>query len=541
MRLIFCLSILAGTLAAQSPSFTGIVNPGSDLPPGVPNYGIAQGSVFIIYGSNLGGSSLAQASLPLPNTLNGTSITISPSGGPPLNVPIVYTYQGQVAAVMPSTAPIGNDTLTLTYNGKNGSFPVAVTASTFGISTATGSGNGQAAVTFGDYTYVTPTNAAAPGDNLILWGTGLGALPAGVSDASGAPFGNISATIQVLVGGVPATSVQYAGRAPGAVGLDQINFTVPANAPLGCQVSIMVQTTSPTVTVSNGPTFAIATNHHTTCADSVQNVPPALLSSLQSKPAVKAVGITGQFTTNVSPNGSGGSTTTTSNSLSAFFLSFSQAQLSSELASATGKASLNSCFTIVLPGTPPSGGVPASTGLDAGSSVSISAGGKAINLPEVSPGVYSTTPNNAQSGAFTLTAPGGSGQGAVSFNVPMPQPVAWTNMNQLLATKIDRTQPLSITWTGGDANGFVEIIGLAQLGPQNAPTYTIGFDCTAPVSASQFTIPAAVLQAMPSGASAYASLQVNTDAIPGNIGSVPGFDFSLNSSQFENNIPVIFK
>jgi uncharacterized protein (TIGR03437 family) len=544
LRLLPCFILLAGSLAAQSPSFTGIVNPASDLPPGAPNYGIAQGSVFIIYGKNLSGAGFVQAGLPLTTTLNGiTSITISQSGGATVTAPILYASPGQVAAIMPSTASIGNDTLTLSNNGQVGSFSVAVTASSFGISTGDGSGNGAGAVTFGDYSYVSPTDAAQPGDTLIVWGTGLGALPAGNSDASGAPYAPTTATIQVLVGGVPATSIIYAGRAPGAVGLDQINFTVPANAPLGCQISIIVQTTSPTGTVSNGPTFAIAATHHTTCTDPTQDVSQGSIPGLLSKSNIKALVIQAKLSTSYSfPQGAANPVATTDGTADTYFFSFSHDQLAAQASGFNGTTSLNSCYTLVVPASTSGGNGPNASFLDGGSSVVWEpSSGPALTLSAAQVGTYQANVSSLSGGTYQFTTAGGAAVGPLSFSFSLPQPITWTNMNTLLSGPIDRTQPLVINWTGGDANGFVEIVGQAQLGPSGGATYTLAFDCAAPASALSFTIPSAVLQMMPAGTNAYASLQVNTDAYPATIPTPGAFDFGINISSFQTSIPVVFK
>jgi uncharacterized protein (TIGR03437 family) len=234
---------LTYTSAAQLPSVTGIVNPASNIPAGFPNYGVAQGSIFVAYGSNLGPATLVSApTLPLPTTagLGGTSIAIT-VGGTTVTAPMVYTSSGQLAAVLPSNTPVGTGGIAVTYNGQTGSAPITVVPSNFGISTVNESGLGPAVVTFGDYSVVSNANSAAPGDALILWGTGLGPLPPGSSDSSGAagPLG-VTPAIQVFVGGV-AAQVLYAGRTPGGVGLDQINFVVPPSAPAGCNVSIIVR------------------------------------------------------------------------------------------------------------------------------------------------------------------------------------------------------------------------------------------------------------------------------------------------------------
>ena len=542
-KALIYLALMASTLAAQTPTFSGVVNPASDLPPGVPNYGIAQGSVFIVYGTNLtGGNSLVQAALPLPNSLNATAITISQNNsGTILPVPILYASPGQLAAVMPSNAPLGSVTMTVNNNGKVGSTQVLVVASAFGISTADGSGNGVGAVTFGDYSYVTTSKSAKPGDTLILWGTGLGALPSGADDAHGAPFGNIPAAIHLSVGGVDA-QVTYAGRAPGAVGLDQINFVVPQNAPLGCTVSIIVQTTAPVLTTSNGPTTAIATSNGV-CTDPVQNLPQSLIPTFTSQNATKVLVVQGQQSTNYSfPPGGGAPVPGTQASAGVFFLSFSPSQVTSQISKFNNTSSINSCRTGVIKGAT-SETPPIATGLDAGSAITLTpASGGALSLPSVGTGFYSASANSLKGGTYTLSTTGASGVGPLSVVFPIPQPVTWTNATQLMTGgQIDRSQPLVINWTGVDPNAYVQIVGQAQLGPLNSPTYTIYFDCAAPANTGTFSVPPAVLSNMPPGTTAFASINVSTNTIPLSIGSVSGFDLALDLTQYKTSIPVVFK
>ena len=59
----------------------------------------------------------------------------------------------------------------------------------------------------------------------------------------------------VFVGGVSAT-ISYHGRSPCCAGLDQVVFTVPANAPTGCYVPVVVRMSG--TVVSNAVTMAIA-------------------------------------------------------------------------------------------------------------------------------------------------------------------------------------------------------------------------------------------------------------------------------------------
>ena len=99
----------------------------------------------------------------------------------------------------------------------------------------------------------------------------------GISDSGPPPAGNIGSAPQVYVGGVPSQSVTYWGRAPGSIpGLDQINFQVPPDAPLGCNVSIVVETMNGSIpVVSNAPTIALAAADGANCSDATQLSAPA--------------------------------------------------------------------------------------------------------------------------------------------------------------------------------------------------------------------------------------------------------------------------
>ena len=527
---LILLGILAGTLSAQSPSFTGIVNPASNIPPGLTNYGIAQGSIFVVYGSNLGPSALVQAgALPLPTTagLAGTSLSIAQGLGPSVAVPLLYTSAGQVAAVLPSTTPIGNNTLTLTYNGKSGTFPIAVVQSNFGISTVAQSGTGAAVVTFANISLVTGTNSAKPGDSLVIWGTGLGPITG--SDATGAAGGNLPAQIQVFLGGVQAT-VQYQGRTPTAVGLDQINITVPQNVPTGCWVPVVVQTNNAAgapITVSNTPTIPIAPGGGT-CSDPLDIVSQSAQPALLAKSNIKALLV--QLETN---------------SPFAGFLSFASPQslISTTHQQDLANASLNTCAVRIFPGVP-GNGLPPFTGLDAGSSVTFTPPtGNPVVFPAAIPGGYAGNLTSVPPGVWQMTTPGGADVGPLSIKFSVSPAAVWTNSSQIAkAGPIDRTQPLTVTWTGGDANDYVIIRGNATLGPQNNPTYSINFGCPVPATAGSFTIPPAILLGMPTGNSAFAGLSLTAWAYPGTLGPVAGFDITAHETDLEQpSLGVVFK
>lgn len=202
---------------------------------------VAPGSWIEIYGSNLATDTQSWSTGDFhggnaPTALDGTAVTI---GGQLAYVSFVSP--GQVNVQVPATAPVGADAVVVT-SGTNVGQPQTVTIG----ATAPGlfapgqlliGGNQYVGALFPDFaTYVLPPGAvsgftsrrAKPGDTIILLGIGFGgSLPIGqiASNGNTLPAGSF----QVSFGGTPAT-VNYAGLAPGYVGLYQFNVVVPGVA-----------------------------------------------------------------------------------------------------------------------------------------------------------------------------------------------------------------------------------------------------------------------------------------------------------------------
>src|ERR1700722_7327249 len=192
---------------------------------------LAPGTVFVIFGSNMGPASIATATAPnYPAILGGTSVTFTPSAGGPITAKMVYSLAGQIAGLLPSSASPGTYAVTVTYNSQT-SPPqnVTVVARSFGIATSNSAGNGTAQATIGNVngglslTRFTPGSVALggftwtltpahPGDTLVLWGTGGGADPA--NDTGGTSGDQTAAgRFVVTVEGTPITPL-YAGPPP---------------------------------------------------------------------------------------------------------------------------------------------------------------------------------------------------------------------------------------------------------------------------------------------------------------------------------------
>jgi hypothetical protein len=87
-----------------------------------------------------------------------------------------------------------------------------------------------------------------------------------------------------------------------------------------------------------------------------------------------------------------------------------------------------------------------------------------------------------------------------SFSESLPTSLVWTNSSAIAA--IDRAKGQLITWTGGIPGNYVYIFGYSiiyRLAPTAAGQYAedVYFTCSAPLSAGQFTVPAAVLESLP--------------------------------------------
>lgn len=502
---VLALALIAcGGLFAQAPAPAAAYNPASYTKPNYPNAGIAQGSIFVVYGSNLGPTTLTQAqSLPLPTTtgVGGTSVQIA-VGGTTVAAPMIYSLASQIAGIVPSSVPVGTGTLTVAFNGQSGSLPIQVVKSNFGISTIDQTGAGPAVATFPDYTVATTTNSAKPGDTLLLWGTGLGPITG--SDADVPNVVDLGTPVQVFVGGVAAT-VTYRGRSADP-GLDQINFVVPPGV-AGCYVSVVVQTES---TVSNNPTISIGPNGGP-CSDAngISLSSPSVSSALAANGHVNIGSV---LLTEESFNLSlfGQSINTTTTGASATFTRFTAAQLAAT-PSLFGIPSVGSCTVSTFSGTNPSNPAAAhALGLDAGSAISVTPpAGNAVSLTESGgvTGVYALAPKALTSlatGTYMISGSGGADVGAFNTTLNLAAPLTWTNKTQITTTTTGLTGTVNrsgspvttLTWSGGDPNAFAVIAGFSTEG---TGSNSLGgfFLCIAPISAQQFTVPASAMLALP--------------------------------------------
>ncbi|HXM43332.1 MAG TPA: hypothetical protein VN924_18995 [Bryobacteraceae bacterium] len=523
-------SILPTSALCQTPVVGGLLNNYSFTSPGLPNYGIAQGSIFDIFGTNLSTTTTPLQNQPLQSTLNGVTVNVGVSGT--TTHPLIYFLSPtQIAAVLPSATPVGTGTVTVSNSaGTSAAFSIEVVESAFGLLTLNnGSGPAGGFDASNNNASLSVSAAANPGDILELWGTGLGPV---VGDATLAP---VSAPIEVDIGGTPAT-ILYHGRS-GYVGLDQINVQVPAGVS-GCNVSVAVVTGK---YVSNFATLPVTASGRT-CTDPNSPVPPAAILDDIAKTGTYSLGIItviGSATPGSVP------TDAAASNASATFARAPASQLDS--GSIGGTASIGSCsVTVSGRGTQTFD----DTILNAGPNIYVDGPLGAVAMPyqqmDSDPGFYLTPYGGPAfvgvSGTVTFNnGSGGPDVGPFATSVQMPLVSTWTNFSQI--STISRAGGLTLTWSGGDPNTYIGISGSSIVTVNGSSPQTLGatFGCVAPVSAGTFTVPASILMSLPPSGTASLAFLGLSNSVNSVSFSAPGIDYSFVLLSVFQELNVVYQ
>jgi uncharacterized protein (TIGR03437 family) len=471
-----------GGSPAGGPVINQVQNNYSNIVAGLPNYGIAPSTLFVIYGTGLADPTAqavlqSSASPGIPTTLNGASISVTVNGVT-THPGIYYAIASQIAAVLPASTPVGTGTITVTYNGVTSApATMEVVASALGFDTLSGQPTGIGVATDpatgSAFNY---TTSAKPGQIITLWGSGLGADPSDSDTVFSSPPHAVNVPLTIYIGGIQA-QIQYAGSS-GFPGLVQINVTVPANVTPGCGVpivGIVGNVVSNTVTVPVAPNGGV-------CTDAVHGIDGTSLLTGTSQTSLTSGTIAVAMTT--SQKG------TVSSFAGATFVKESNIPY----LPGYGLVTVGGC--IVLNSTPPQ---PTTSYLAAGN-ISITGPGGTMPIPQITSGSTLTYELNfpagffpAAGGSFTLTATGSADVQPFSVTVSDLSPLVWTNQSSI--TAVNRTQPVTVTWTGGIPGTYVQITGGSTIVSASAT-----FLCIAPVEAGQFTVPSYVLLASPAAA-----------------------------------------
>jgi uncharacterized protein (TIGR03437 family) len=144
-------------------------------------------------------------------------------------VPMFYARPDQLGIQIPTELGPGTADVRVTVDGRQGNIQsVTVDPTSPGIFTQTSDGIGAGAVTHADGSAVTAGNPARPSEVLILYVTGLGGTtPAAPTGALATEPSSVNQSVTLSVDGISVTP-EFAGLSGCCVGLNQINFRVPA-------------------------------------------------------------------------------------------------------------------------------------------------------------------------------------------------------------------------------------------------------------------------------------------------------------------------
>jgi uncharacterized protein (TIGR03437 family) len=208
------------------PAIAAVIPNFSDVSPRA----VAPGSFISVYGTGLATDTAAAVAVPYPTSLGGAEVAL---GGQTIG--LQYASATQINAVVPDDAsglkrlevrtPAGKRGVNLLIEASVPSlFPTPVNAVSGAL--------------------ITADAPARRGDYISLYGTGLGLTE---RRGDGLDWARIQPS--VAVGGKPC-AVTFAGRAPGFIGLDQINCQIAADAELSDTAQAAVQSGSRTAVIT---------------------------------------------------------------------------------------------------------------------------------------------------------------------------------------------------------------------------------------------------------------------------------------------------
>jgi uncharacterized protein (TIGR03437 family) len=488
---------------------------------------VAEGSIFIVKGSNLCPSGFTSFNVPRPTSSpDGVKITFTPSaGGAGTDALLWYELNQsgavQLAGILPSTVAPGNYNVTVTNGTASAPFPTTVMKNKFTLFTQDSSGSGLASIqNFISATHVdlnsfttgngkaTTISPAHPGQFMLAYGTGMGPLVGGDNAASPLfDFSTNGVTVQAIVGGM-SIPVSYAGRA-GYAGEDQINFALPSNVPTGCAVSFQISVNG---ALSNPTFIAIAPD-----ATSSACVQPGFTTS-----QLQGLDNGGSYTVGVLSLSQLSETlptfgTVKINGASGQFTKFTGFQFAG--AAQYSFTANGACYVTHSTSTASATAVPLTNyiNLDAGNlTLNGPAGSSISNLAfseDTKSFLYSlilaTTglPAGAGGGTgtivagqYTVTGNGGKDVGAFNASITVGSPLTITGG---LPTTVNRSAGLPLSWTGGNSSDLVEIVGSSSTtsgSGLNTVTDVWSFVCTTTAGTGGFTVPSSILQQLPAAA-----------------------------------------
>jgi uncharacterized protein (TIGR03437 family) len=202
---------------------------------------LAPGSIASAFGFNLAAGSFVAQDVPLPTTLGDVSVLL---GGRP--APLYFAGFNQLNLQLPFELAPASTAQFVVKAGGGWTVPqeIDVAAARPGVFfNASVSGPNRAIAQNQDFRLNTPQNPAARGEALIVYLTGPGAFEppvlTGAPAPAAEPLARAALSSSASIGGKQAR-VLYLGLTPNFVGLTQANLLVPADAPIGSDVPLVI-------------------------------------------------------------------------------------------------------------------------------------------------------------------------------------------------------------------------------------------------------------------------------------------------------------
>jgi|GEM_PF-553847 len=250
-----------------------VLEPG-DLPPSILPDGVVHGATFLfgpvspgqtvsIFGQGLAATTEAATVLPLPTSLGGATVRLADGS----QAPLLFVSPEQINLLVPWETPAEGSVAIRAESGgrRSEAFVLQTSFVSPGVFSVDQSGGGQAAALISGEGVLAAPAGTAPGarparagDYLEIYVTGLGDVIPRTPVEEPAPGGVVAEVREVPVvflGGVQAP-VLFAGRAPGFVGVYQINIQVPEGTQTGDATPLALAVkgvTAPELTIAVEP------------------------------------------------------------------------------------------------------------------------------------------------------------------------------------------------------------------------------------------------------------------------------------------------
>jgi len=500
------LTVVTAALGlAQEPQLIrglSAMNAASYVPAGLPHAGVAPGSRVVLLGRDFGFAEPLQQETADSLTLGGVSARVT-AGGSTVEAYVMYVSANRVEMLLPRDTATGTATMTVVVNGKELSAPVNVVPRAPGIRTNGAMGVGSAVAFNASTQPITASNPAAAGELARLVTTGIGSEDA------------LSST-EILVAGTP---VPAAGITRRSNGYDEIDFEVPAGAN-GCAVPVAIRIGA---VLSNFATLPVGASG-TPCVD------PSQAAGVDYDRLSREGGRIGSISVRRSELSAMGFKMQ-SDAGGASFTSFTAGSFGDSSGSPFS-ITVGAC-TLIRTIEQDLGNYNL-VGLDAGPELSVNGPQGARKMERVATGSYAgrfgekmlidipgipSLPGGLflDPGDYTIAGTGGADVGAFSAVLSVGRMLTWTNAETLGSACgeqrcVNRAQDLPITWTPGENNRMVTVMGMSVAAQR--PAVAAMFYCTERADKGTLTVPAAILSALPASPSGDAESAITFTVTP---------------------------